>query len=143
MINRIVHLALVVEDYDEAIKFYTEKLNFDLIEDTPQSETKRWVLVAPKGSNGCQLLLAKGVGEEQKSRIGNQTGGRVFLFLETDDFWRDYNAFLAKGVKFVREPKTEEYGTVAVFADLYGNLWDLIEWSESKKERDKRLEKNV
>lgn len=143
MKNRIVHLALVVEDYDEAIKFYTEKLNFDLIEDTPQSETKRWVLVAPKGSNGCQLLLAKGVGEEQKSRIGNQTGGRVFLFLETDDFWRDYNAFLAKGVKFVREPKTEEYGTVAVFADLYGNLWDLIEWSESKKERDKRLEKNV
>lgn len=136
-------MALVVEDYDEAIKFYTEKLNFDLIEDTPQSETKRWVLVAPKGSNGCQLLLAKGVGDEQKSRIGNQTGGRVFLFLETDDFWRDYNAFLAKGVKFVREPKTEEYGTVAVFADLYGNLWDLIEWSESKKERDKRLEKNV
>lgn len=133
MKQRIVHLALVVEDYDEAIKFYTEKLNFDLIEDTPQSETKRWVLVAPKGENGCQLLLAKGVGDEQRSRIGNQTGGRVFLFLETDDFWRDYNTFLEKEIEFVRPPKVEEYGTVAVFADLYGNLWDLIEFSSSKK----------
>jgi catechol 2,3-dioxygenase-like lactoylglutathione lyase family enzyme len=132
MKQRIAHLALVVEDYDEAIKFYTEKLGFVLLEDTPQSETKRWVLVAPKGSDGCQLLLAKGVGDEQKSRIGNQTGGRVFLFLETDDFWRDYQQFIEKSVKFVREPKVEEYGTVAVFADLYGNLWDLIEFSSSK-----------
>ncbi len=130
MKHRIAHLALVVEDYDDAIKFYTEKLNFTLIEDTPQSETKRWVLVAPSGSKECTLLLAKAVGDEQKSRIGNQTGGRVFLFLETDDFWRDYNDFIEKGVKFVRQPKTEEYGTVAVFADLYGNLWDLVEWSK-------------
>jgi catechol 2,3-dioxygenase-like lactoylglutathione lyase family enzyme len=126
--NRIVHIALVVEDYDEAIKFYTEKLGFTLVKDEKQSETKRWVLVAPNGSKECTLLLAKGVGDEQKSRIGNQTGGRVFLFLETDDFWRDYNDFTAKGVKFVREPKVEDYGTVAVFADLYGNLWDLVEW---------------
>jgi catechol 2,3-dioxygenase-like lactoylglutathione lyase family enzyme len=128
MQNRIIHIALVVEDYDDAIKFYTEKLNFALIEDTPQSETKRWVVIAPNGSKECTLLLAKGVGDEQKSRIGTQTGGRVFLFLQTDDFWRDYHDFTAKGVKFVREPKTEDYGTVAVFADLYGNLWDLIEW---------------
>jgi catechol 2,3-dioxygenase-like lactoylglutathione lyase family enzyme len=128
--NRIIHIALVVEDYDEAIKFYTEKLNFTLIEDKPESKTKRWVLVAPKGSKECTLLLAKGVGEEQQSRIGNQTGGRVFLFLETDDFWRDYNDFIAKGVEFVREPKTEDYGIVAVFKDLYGNLWDLVSWAK-------------
>jgi catechol 2,3-dioxygenase-like lactoylglutathione lyase family enzyme len=125
--NRIVHIALVVEDYDDAIKFYTEKLGFTLVKDEKQSETKRWVLVAPNGSNECTLLLAKGVGDEQKSRIGNQTGGRVFLFLQTDDFWRDYNDFTAKGVKFTREPKTEDYGIVAVFEDLYGNLWDLVE----------------
>jgi len=130
MKQSIAHLALVVADYDEAIKFYTEKLGWELIEDTPLSETKRWVLVAPKNSDGCQLLLAKGVGDVQRSRIGNQTGGRVFLFLRTDDFWRDYNDYLAKGITFVREPKTEEYGTVAVFADLYGNLWDLIEFSK-------------
>jgi catechol 2,3-dioxygenase-like lactoylglutathione lyase family enzyme len=130
MKNRIVHIALVVEDYDDAIRFYTEKLGFTLVKDEKQSETKRWVLVAPKGDNGCQLLLAKGVGEEQKSRIGNQTGGRVFLFLETDDFWLDFNDYLKKGVKFVREPETEDYGIVAVFADLYGNLWDLVEWAK-------------
>ncbi len=130
MKQQIAHLALVVADYDEAIKFYTEKLNFDLIDDTPQAETKRWVLVAPKGSTGCQLLLAKGVGEEQQSRIGNQAGGRVFLFLETDDFWRDYNIYVERGIEFAREPKVEEYGTVAVFKDLYGNLWDLIEFSK-------------
>ena len=130
MKNRILHLALVVEDYDDAIKFYTEKLNFALIEDTPQSETKRWVVIAPNGSKECTLLLAKGVGDEQKSRIGTQTGGRVFLFLQTDDFWRDYHDFTAKGVKFVREPKTEDYGTVAVFEDLYGNLWDLVEMAK-------------
>ncbi|KXH82808.1 VOC family protein [Chryseobacterium kwangjuense] len=131
MKQQIVHIALVVDDYDEAIKFYTEKLNFVLLEDTPQSITKRWVLVAPPGSTECCLLLAKGVGEEQKSRIGNQTGGRVFLFLKTDDFWRDYNTMLQNGIKFTREPNTEDYGTVAVFEDLYGNLWDLIEYSNN------------
>jgi catechol 2,3-dioxygenase-like lactoylglutathione lyase family enzyme len=130
MAQSIVHMALVVADYDDAIRFYTEKLDFELIEDTPQSETKRWVLVAPKGTGTCQLLLAKGVGDEQTSRIGNQTGGRVFLFLKTDDFWRDYENIKGKGVKFVRDPKVEEYGTVAVFEDLYGNLWDLIEFSK-------------
>jgi len=129
MKQSIAHIALVVGDYDEAISFYTEKLGFTLLDDTPQSETKRWVKVAPKGSEECCLLLAKGVGDEQRSRVGNQTGGRVFLFLRTDDFWRDYKAFLEKGVKFVREPGVEEYGTVAVFEDLYGNLWDLIEFS--------------
>jgi catechol 2,3-dioxygenase-like lactoylglutathione lyase family enzyme len=130
MKQSIVHIALVVDDYDEAIEFYTEKLNFTLVEDTAQSETKRWVLVAPRGAGECSLLLAKGVGEEQRSRIGNQTGGRVFLFLKTDDFWRDYKNMQARGINFVREPKNEEYGTVAVFADLYGNLWDLIEYKE-------------
>ena len=126
--QNIAHIALVVRDYDEAVSFYTEKLGFRLLEDTPQSETKRWVLVAPPGSTECSLLLAKGVGEEQSSRIGNQTGGRVFLFLRTDDFQRDYENLRARGVEFVREPKTEAYGTVAVFADLYGNLWDLVEF---------------
>ena len=130
MKQRIAHIALVVNDYDEAINFYTKKLNFDLIEDSPQSDTKRWVLVAPKGSPECCLLLAKGVGDEQRSRIGNQTGGRVFLFLQTDDFWRDYQTMQSQGITFVREPKTEDYGTVAVFADLYGNLWDLIEFTK-------------
>jgi catechol 2,3-dioxygenase-like lactoylglutathione lyase family enzyme len=130
MKQSIAHIALVVDDYDEAIKFYTEKLNFTLLEDTPQSETKRWVLVAPRGSDECSLLLAKGVGEEQRSRIGNQTGGRVFLFLKTDDFWRDYKNMQSQGIVFVREPKTEKYGTVAVFQDLYGNLWDLVEFAK-------------
>lgn len=124
--QQIVHIALVVADYDEAIEFYTKKLNFELIEDTVLSETKRWVRIAPPGSTCC-LLLAKAATEEQRTRIGNQTGGRVFLFLHTDDFHRDHNAFRERGVKFVREPKEEEYGTVAVFEDLYGNLWDLIE----------------
>ena len=132
MNQQIAHIALVVEDYDDAIEFYTKKLNFVLLEDTPQSETKRWVLVTPPGVSGCSLLLAKGVGDEQKSRIGNQTGGRVFLFLRTDDFWRDYKSMQDKGIKFTREPKTEEYGTVAVFADLYGNLWDLIQFTNGK-----------
>jgi catechol 2,3-dioxygenase-like lactoylglutathione lyase family enzyme len=130
MKQSIVHIALVVDDYDEAINFYTQKLNFSLVEDTPQSETKRWVLVAPPGSDECCLLLAKGVGDEQRSRIGNQTGGRVFLFLQTDDFWRDYKNMQARGITFIREPKVEEYGTVAVFADLYGNLWDLVEFTK-------------
>ncbi len=130
MKQQIVHVALVVNDYDEAIKWYTEKLGFSLVEDTPQSETKRWVLVSPPGSEECQLLLAKGVGDEQRRRIGNQTGGRVFLFLKTDDFWRDYNNYVNKGINFIRSPKTEDYGTVAVFDDLYGNLWDLIEFNK-------------
>jgi catechol 2,3-dioxygenase-like lactoylglutathione lyase family enzyme len=127
MHQQIVHIALVVKDYDEAIAFYTQKLNFDLLEDTVMSETKRWVLVAPKGSFGTALLLAKGVGEAQQSRIGNQTGGRVFLFLKTDDFDRDYKSMSEKGIRFVREPQEQDYGKVAVFEDLYGNLWDLIE----------------
>jgi catechol 2,3-dioxygenase-like lactoylglutathione lyase family enzyme len=130
--QQIVHIALVVDDYDEAIQFYTQKLGFTLLEDTPQSETKRWVLVKPPGTSACCLLLAKGVGDEQRSRIGNQTGGRVFLFLKTDDFWRDHQHFLDKGVEFVREPKTEAYGIVAVFKDLYGNLWDLVQFSNDK-----------
>ena len=131
MKQQIAHIALVVADYDEAIKFYTEKLDFTLLEDTVLSETKRWVMVAPKGPGGCCLLLAKAATEEQQSRIGNQTGGRVFLFLYTDDFWRDHKSMLAKGITFVREPAEEEYGTVAVFADLYGNRWDLIQPKES------------
>ena len=126
MKQQIVHIALVVADYDEAIKFYTEKLNFVLIEDTVLSETKRWVLVKPQGS-GCCLLLAKAVGEEQKSRIGNQTGGRVFLFLNTADFYKDYHKMIENKINFVRPPVEETYGTVAVFEDLYGNLWDLIQ----------------
>ena len=127
MKQQLAHIALVVADYDEAIKFYTEKLNFTLVEDTALSETKRWVLIAPKGSTECCLLLAKAVNEEQTSRIGNQTGGRVFLFLYTNNFERDYNEMQSKGILFVREPTIETWGTVAVFSDLYGNLWDLIQ----------------
>jgi catechol 2,3-dioxygenase-like lactoylglutathione lyase family enzyme len=126
MKQRIAQIALVVDDYDEAIAFYTQKLSFTLVEDTVLSETKRWVLVAPKYSDGCRLLLAKASNEEQSARVGNQTGGRVFLFLHTDDFWRDYNNMLKVGVSFVRDPVEEPYGTVAVFKDLYGNLWDFI-----------------
>ena len=127
MKQKIAQMALVVADYDEAIAFYTKKLDFTLIEDTVMSETKRWVVIAPKGSDGCRLLLAKAANEEQKTRVGNQTGGRVFLFLYTDDFWRDYNNMVERGVHFVRPPQKEAYGTVAVFEDLYGNLWDFIE----------------
>ena len=127
MKQKIAQLALVVDDYDEAIAFYTKKLHFSLIEDTALSETKRWVIVAPPGSGDCRLLLAQASGEEQKSRVGNQTGGRVFLFLHTDDFKRDYQNLLDQGITIVRAPSVEPYGTVAVFADLYGNLWDLIE----------------
>lgn len=122
----LAHIALVVRDYDEAIEFYTKKLHFELIEDTKLSETKRWVLVAPKGSKGCQILLAKAVGD-QKLAIGNQSGGRVFLFLHTDDFDRDYENLINQNIKIFREPSQEEYGKVCVFEDLYGNLWDLIE----------------
>jgi catechol 2,3-dioxygenase-like lactoylglutathione lyase family enzyme len=130
MRQSIVHIALVVRDYDEAIRFYTEKLNFTVVEDTYQPEqNKRWVLVAPPGSDGTTLLLARASAPEQERAIGNQTGGRVFLFLSTDDFWRDYNRMISVGVTFIRPPKVEAYGTVAVFEDLYGNLWDLLEWS--------------
>lgn len=128
MSQKLVHIAIVVRDYDEAIAFYTNQLGFKLIEDSAQSETKRWVVVSPNDENSCQILLAKAVGEEQIARIGNQTGGRVFLFLQTDDFWRDYNQYVKNGVNFVRTPSEESYGTVAVFEDLYGNLWDLIEY---------------
>jgi catechol 2,3-dioxygenase-like lactoylglutathione lyase family enzyme len=128
MRQAIGYVALVVRDYDEALAFYVGTLGFELIEDTYiASQNKRWVLVAPPGSAETRLLLARAVGEEQSSRIGNQTGGRVFLFLHTDDFWRDYQAYRGKGVKFVREPKVEPYGTVAVFEDLYGNWWDLLQ----------------
>lgn len=127
MKQHIAHITLVVNDYDEAIQFYIEKLGFDLIADTVLSETKRWVLVRPKGETGCCLLLAEAANEQQINSIGNQTGGRVFLFLYTDDFWRDYNQMLSNGITFVRPPVKEEYGTIAVFKDLYGNLWDLIE----------------
>lgn len=127
MKQNLVQIALVVNDYDEAIGFYTKKLKFTLLEDTTLSETKRWVRIAPPGSDGCGLLLAKAANAEQASRVGNQTGGRVFLFLYTDDFSRDYKDMRAAGIEFVREPAVESYGTVAVFKDLYGNLWDLIE----------------
>ncbi len=127
MSQNIAHITLVVNDYDEAIDFYTKKLHFNLLEDTVLSDTKRWVVVSPSGSAGCSLLLAKAVGKEQQSRIGNQTGGRVFLFLYTDDFERDYKNLIDNNIEIVREPSTEPYGTVAVFKDLYGNLWDLIE----------------
>ena len=122
----ITHIALVVRDYDDAIAFYTQKMGFRLLEDTVLSETKRWVLVAPTGAEECALLLAKAVGPAQENAIGNQTGGRVFLFLRTDDIFRDHRAMLDKGIRFVRPPSSESYGTVAVFEDLYGNLWDLI-----------------
>jgi catechol 2,3-dioxygenase-like lactoylglutathione lyase family enzyme len=127
MNQHIAHIALVVDNYDDAIKFYTEKLNFTLLEDTKLSETKRWVMVAPPGNGQCCLLLAQAATEEQKSRVGNQTGGRVFLFLYTDDFWRDHKAMTEKNINFVRPPVEEPYGTVAVFEDLYGNLWDFIQ----------------
>lgn len=127
MKQQIVHIALVVNDYDEAIQFYTTKLNFSVVEDTTLSETKRWVLISPPGSSGCHLLLAKAANEEQHSRVGNQTGGRVFLFLHTDNFRRDYEQMIANGISFVRDPVQEDWGTVAVFKDLYGNLWDFIE----------------
>ncbi len=127
MKQQLARIALVVADYDEAIAFYTQKLHFTLIEDTVLSPVKRWVVVAPPGSDGCCLLLAKAANEEQQSRVGNQTGGRVFLFLYTDDFERDHQNLLQQNVTIVREPVAETWGRVLVFADLYGNLWDLIE----------------
>jgi len=132
MIQAITHIALVVKEYDEAIEFYTKKLNFTLLEDIYQPEQdKRWVVVAPPGNSGATLLLARASKSEQEPFIGNQTGGRVFLFLNTDDFWRDYNDMLAKGIEFVREPKEQQYGMVAVFKDLYGNQWDLLQLNEN------------
>jgi len=132
MKQSIVHIALVVRDYDEAIEFYTKKLNFELIEDTYQAEQdKRWVLISPPGSTGTSVLLARASKPVQEDFIGNQSGGRVFLFLNTDDFWRDYNDMVSKGIKFVREPSEADYGTVAVFEDLYGNKWDLLEFNEN------------
>jgi catechol 2,3-dioxygenase-like lactoylglutathione lyase family enzyme len=130
MNRNLAHVALVVEDYDEAITFYTQKLGFILVEDEPLSETKRWVLISPDGNNGCCLLLAKAANEAQRRSIGNQAGGRVFLFLHTDDFERDYNNLLQHEVKIVRQPAVEPWGRVAVFEDLYGNLWDLIQPNE-------------
>jgi catechol 2,3-dioxygenase-like lactoylglutathione lyase family enzyme len=131
MRQALAHIALVVRDYDEAIAFYTQKLGFALLEDTYQPEQdKRWVVVAPANSSGATILLARASKPEQEAFIGNQAGGRVFLFLQTDDFWRDYRTLLENGVEFVREPKTLDYGTVAVFKDLYGNLWDLIEFAK-------------
>ena len=132
MKQAIVHLALLVRDYDEAIEFYTKKLNFELIEDTYQpDQDKRWVVVAPPGSTGTSLLLARASKPEQETFIGNQAGGRVFLFLNTDDFWRDYNDMVTKGIRFVRDPKKADYGTVAVFEDLYGNRWDLLQLNDA------------
>jgi catechol 2,3-dioxygenase-like lactoylglutathione lyase family enzyme len=127
MPQSIAQLSLLVNDYDEAIAFYTQKLKFTLVEDTVLSETKRWVVVKPGGASGCSLLLAKAANEEQRSRIGNQTGGRVFLFLHTDDIQRDHNNLVEQNIKILRGPVTEPYGKVLVFEDLYGNLWDLIE----------------
>jgi catechol 2,3-dioxygenase-like lactoylglutathione lyase family enzyme len=128
MKQNIIHIALVVRDYDEAIDFYVNKLQFELIEDTYQVEQeKRWVVVAPPNSHGATLLLARASSPEQLDAIGNQTGGRVFLFLSTDDFWRDYERMISLGIKFVRDPQEQDYGTVAVFEDLYGNLWDLLQ----------------
>ena len=128
MKQSLVHIALLVRDYDEAIEFYTQKLHFTVVADTYQPEQdKRWVLVAPPGSSETTLLLARASTPEQESCIGNQAGGRVFLFLKTDDFWRDYHEMISLGIKFVRKPKTAPYGIVAVFEDVYGNLWDLVE----------------
>lgn len=133
MKQRIAHIALVVKDYDEAIEFYTKKLDFTLLEDTAIDEKKRWVIVAPPGAKECCLLLAKAANKEEFECIGNQTGGRVFLFLFTDDFWRDYSKMVERQVHFVRPPTEYEYGRVAVFEDLYGNLWDLLEPNENNR----------
>ncbi|AUJ72471.1 VOC family protein [Pseudoalteromonas sp. NC201] len=128
MKQNIVNIALVVKDYDEAIDFYVNKLGFELIEDTYQPEQdKRWVVVAPPNSHGTALLLARASTPEQQEFIGDQAGGRVFLFLNTDDFWRDYERMTSIGIRFIREPQEQDYGTVAVFEDLYGNRWDLLQ----------------
>lgn len=132
MIQSVVHIALVVKDYDEAIDFYTKKLHFELVEDSYQpAQDKRWVVVSPPGSNGTTLLLAKASKPVQEEFIGNQAGGRVFLFLATDDFYRDFDEMKQLGIEFVREPQIQEYGIVAVFKDLYGNLWDLVQFNNN------------
>ncbi|MEA4987142.1 MAG: VOC family protein [Anaerovorax sp.] len=132
MTQAVVHIALVVKDYDDAIDFYTKKLHFTLIEDTYQAEQdKRWVVISPPGSSGTTILLARASKPEQEPFVGNQAGGRVFLFLGTDDFWRDYNEMKTMGIEFTRQPKEEDYGTVGVFKDLYGNLWDLVQFKEN------------
>ena len=133
MHQRIAHIALVVDNYDDAIEFYTKKLDFQLLEDTRLCENKRWVMVAPQGARECSLLLAKASNERQAAAVGNQTGGRVGFFLFTDNFWRDYEKLKSRDVHFVRPPQDFEYGTVAVFEDLYGNMWDLIEPNENNK----------
>ncbi|MCW3073988.1 MAG: hypothetical protein JWP69_1057 [Flaviaesturariibacter sp.] len=133
MKQSIAHITVVVEDYDEAIHFYTRQLDFQLLEDTQLSEDKRWVLVAPPGAGECCLLLAKAADDRQLASVGNQTGGRVFLFLYTDDLWRDYTKMCNRNIRFVRPPKEEPYGIVAVFEDLYGNLWDLLQPNETNK----------
>ncbi|MGD0583095.1 MAG: VOC family protein [Bacteroidales bacterium] len=127
MNNQLAHITLLVDDYDRAIEFYTSKLHFELVEDTKLSESKRWVLVRPAGGDCCSILLAKAEGKEQESRIGNQTGGRVFLFLQTDDFKREYRNLIDNGITIVSKPRDEPYGRVVVFSDLYGNKWDLIQ----------------
>ncbi|MFT7526688.1 MAG: catechol 2,3-dioxygenase-like lactoylglutathione lyase family enzyme [Arenicella sp.] len=133
MKQSIVHIALVVKDYDEAIDFYVNKLEFELLEDSYQpAQDKRWVVVSPPGSKGTTLLLARASKPEQLDFVGNQTGGRVFLFLNTDDFWRDYRRMVSIGIKFLREPQQQDYGTVAVFEDLYGNRWDLLQLNSSQ-----------
>ncbi|MBL0403923.1 VOC family protein [Microvirga aerilata] len=133
MDQSIAHIAIVVRDYDEAIDFYVNKLRFELLEDTYQPEQdKRWVIVRPTGNGGTSLLLARASNEHQASFIGNQAGGRVFLFLRTDDFWRDHAAMVEAGITFIREPKQADYGIVAVFEDLYGNLWDLVEFTDGR-----------
>ena len=133
MKQRIGHIALVVKEYDEAIEFYIKKLDFIVLEDTKIDKEKRWVVIAPSGAKECSLLLAKAANEEQSKSIGNQTGGKVFLFLFTDDFWRDYHKMVERNIIFVRPPTEYEYGRVAVFKDLYGNLWDLLEPNENNK----------
>jgi catechol 2,3-dioxygenase-like lactoylglutathione lyase family enzyme len=133
MNQSLAHIALVVRDYDEAIDFYVNMLGFELVDDTYQAEQdKRWVVVRPRGTGTCSILLARASSSDQARYVGDQAGGRVFLFLRTDDFWRDYRALVEKGVAFEREPKTAEYGIVAVFKDLYGNLWDLIEFTDGR-----------
>ena len=134
MKQSIAHIALVVRDYDEAIDFYVSRLGFELVEDTYQPEQdKRWVVVRPKGDGSASLLLARASTPDQETFIGNQAGGRVFLFLQTDDFQRDYAAMLEKGIRFIREPKQATYGTVAVFEDLYGNRWDLVQFTDGRE----------
>ena len=127
MNQRLAHVTIVVRDYDEALEFYTRKLFFTIIEDTRLTEEKRWILIAPQGNRDCFILLAKAANDRQAASVGNQTGGRVAFFLHTDDFWRDFEVLKQNKVKFVSEPQEHEYGTVAVFEDLYGNLWDLVE----------------